>query len=466
MNLMLPILIPTVLGYLIISVLLGNDRDVTLTERIALAYPLGIGLITLQMFFLGIVRVPLQIYIITSLVLLEIAFISVWGYRKNIRLFRRDQTTASCHTASERQPYKAFLEFILVIWIWVKLGTVFYETTLRPIYSFDTITNWAVRAKLFYYSHSLLLHADSSDFFGRGVIHSYGNYPPLNPLAQMWMALWIGNFDEMLVKLWTPFYLVCAAIYLYKIALKETNRLTALVLVIMLVSSPFVAFHSAETMSDLPLAVYILFALHALLNVIRGRMSYLPLVGLFAVLAMFIKGEGTFIALPIFISTACVLWQGVRDGKYSLKAIIIPALLPYLLIVPWLIFKVVYDLGNGADEIYLTLVFRPMMALDYIKLIFGLQNFNVVFIFIFIALIINGKPDKEILLLSFPIVVYAAFFVSLYVFMAYYSDLDRFSAAVFRNILTYYPASFLILILLIRRMTAIDVTHRSSSTDQ
>ena len=111
-----------------------------------------------------------------------------------------------------------------------------------------------------------------------------------------------------------------------------------------------------------------------------------------------------------------------------------------------------YKLGYGVDEIYLTLVLRPIMILDYLQLIMGLQNFNVVFLFMPVLLLLHGKFDKELALMLFAVGFYVLFFLSVYVFVAYYSDNERFSEGVFRNTLTYYPATMLIMTLLVKRL--------------
>ncbi len=445
------IILPTILAYLIVSILLNDDKQVSVLERLAISYPLGIGLLTTQIMLLGFAKIQLRLPVIVSLIVFEIVCALIWVVYHKMNIFSQ---IPQIKEKSKSNKYQNMASYFLITWISLKLATVFLETYLRPIYTFDTFTNWSVRAKVFFHSSSLLLDPASYDFFGRGIIHSSANYPPMNPLAQMWTALWLGSFDEVYVKIWVPFFLLSATIYLYKVASRDTNRLTSLTIVAIFISSPLISAHATETMSDFPLAVYILFAVSALQKVVRGRWAFLPLAGLFSVCGMLLKGEGLFIAIPLFMSCCYLVWSEVRSGKRSLSSLITPLLLPYLLVLPWFVFRSIYKLGNGADDIYLTIVFRPLMLIEYFWLIIGLQNFNVVFVFIPIMLACYGKFDRELYIVMFTVGFYVMFFLSLYVFVSYYTDGSKLSECVFRNALTYYPAALLIVILLIKRLLA------------
>lgn len=454
MMVLIPVLLATLLGFGVASALLLRDKQTRLLERAALAYPLGLGLITIQMFLLGVAKVPLKLTTTAPLVITEVAVLCIWLFRQQAG-FAGESISADLSRRTHRGKNTKVLETILTLWITIKIATVFVEASLRPIFSFDTFTNWSVRAKAFYYSGSLLLDPLAADFFGRGISHSLGNFPPLNPLAQVWMAQWLGSFDEVLVKFWSPFYLVSMVVYLYLIIAKELSRLFSLIIVVFLISSPLLALHATETMSDLPLAVYILFGLVAILNVSRGRMAYLPLIGIFSSLAMFNKAEGIIIALLLCVTCLVVLCQDSRLGKYSFRAVAIPFFLPYLLALPWLIFKFVYNLGLGPDPSTKVLYFNVIRTFEYITDFLVLQNFNLIFLFIPILLILYGRYDREILLMIVPIGTFALFFLSIYVFIAYYADYSSgYSSNVYRNALTFYPSACLIMALLLKRLTS------------
>jgi hypothetical protein len=447
MILALAILLPTILGLITMQLILRNDHQLSFLEMTAYAYPIGIGLVTYQMFILGIFRVPLQLPFVLIIILAEIGVLAfcMYGSRWSHPIMPDFITSRGF---SKGRGILFFVEIVAVVWVGIKLGTVLIETYLRPIQAWDAWANWSARAKVFYYSHSLLLDVPSSDILGKGVIDANSNYPLMNAMAQVWMALWAGNFDEVLVKFWIPFFLLSATLHLFIIGMREMNRLLSLLIIILFLSSPLMSLHATETYSDLALAVYALFALSSFLQVIRGESRHLPLIGIFCTLAMFTKDEGLFFAVPLLLSCCVFLWK--RSDGISFRKEMITCCSPCLLILPWLFCKFYFNLGMGADYIEFALTFRPDIMLQYVIYMSGLMNFNILFIFIPVMLVLYNKSNITIAYLTFPVAAYALFFVCLYGFTTFFSQNVHFSTGIFRNTLTYYPSCFLLAILLIK----------------
>ncbi len=194
------------------------------------------------------------------------------------------------------------------------------ETYLRPIFAWDSFANWSAGAKAFYYSHSLLLNTSPEDFFGKGLLNRNANYPPHNPLMQVWMSLWIGHFDEVFVKFWSPVYLLAMSIYLYVIMAKETSRLIALSMLVLFLSSPLMSVHSIEAYSDVSLSVYILFSLIMFLFAMRGKSEYWALIGFYSAEALFTKDEAPFFVIPLLMAAIIFYWQNREQGLIPRKA--------------------------------------------------------------------------------------------------------------------------------------------------
>lgn len=462
MSLLAPLLLPGVLGYLITSLLLGRDAASDPADRLACAFPLGMGMVAFQMFLLGLFRIPLLLGNILPLVLVEIAVMGGYLYRRRPPSSARGGVCLRGAPPPPAARWRQLLALVLGAWIVLKLGTVCYETTLRPIFAWDSWANWSARAKTFYYASNLLLGGPAGDILGRGVIDVNSNYPLFNAMSQLWMALWAGGFDEIRVKCWAPCFLVSATVGLYAAGARETSRLLALAVVAIFLSSPLLALHATEAYSDLPLAVYLLLALSSLLRVMRGRKQYLPLIGLFAFLALFTKDEALFFVIPFSISCSTFLW--LQTGKQFRPAarLVLRALWPCLLIAPWFFCKSFYHLGMGADYVTATLGFRPRMLYRFFSYLFKYNNYNVVLLFLPVMWLTRDKSDRSLTLLAFPVVFYALFFLSLYVFTDFFSQRLMFETAVYRNSFTYYPCACLLLILFMRLPEA---SHDASRLD-
>lgn len=446
------LIIPTILGYLLISIILKKD-DSDIIERICLSYPIGMGLLTMQMFLLGLLRIPLTLQYSSLPIFIELIILTVYILKKKIQLLPKISSLDKNKTEKSNFFTKLLILF-LSIFIAAKVGSIFLETFLRPIHAWDSWANWSARAKAYYYSNSLLLNEHLEYFLGKNIVLSIISYPLHNPLSQVWISLWIGHFDEVYVKFWSPVYLLCITAYLYKFITKEINRIYASLIVIIFLSSPLLAYHSIEVYSDLTLSAYLFFILLSFINILRGKLSYLPIIGLLVAESLFIKDESLFFVIPLLISLFIFLWKKRRDC--NLYNSLISLLIPILYIVPWYAFKFSHSLGLGAEHIRLNFVFHPEILKDVFFLFLSLDNFGILFIAIVAFLIVNGRPSYEISFILPVLAFYAMFFVMLYIFTSFYYEHFMLGTVFFRNVLTYYPSAFLLITLLIK-----DIRYKS-----
>jgi 4-amino-4-deoxy-L-arabinose transferase-like glycosyltransferase len=438
-----------------------------LGERIGLSFPLGAGIITLQMFLLGILRVPLTLFNTTAPVFVELAGLAIWILSKKILLIPNPKLGLLAEfTSSENHWVKKCAFAVLALWIVAKLGSVFLLTGLRPIYSWDAWSVWCAAAKIFYNAHSLLLDASPQDFFGKNAVDRIIFYPLHSMLIQVWMSLWIGKFDEVLVKFHSPTYLLSMAICFYYITAREINRLFALALLAVVLSSPLMSYHAIELNSDLMLGVYLFLASASFLKAMRGNAAYWVLTGIYSSAALFTKIEALFFVLP-FLMSAIVYFRfnGTRDSKKFAHIALL--FTPFLTMIPWYVFQLYYGLGLSAmadfGSAVTTFYFGANSVLastplsDYLEILGGyffalvsLNNFNVIIFFLPLLLIAHGKLTKESLYLLFPVACYMLFFLMLYMFTLYRTWF-LLGTVSYRNALTYFPTLCLLTVLLLKK---------------
>ena len=139
------ILLPTILGFGIITLILQEDRDTGLLERLGLSYPLGAGILTIQMFLLGLLRVPFSVWSLSVPVVIEIVAIVLWT-RHRVIPFSPPVSFGFYQELSSRdtRPFRKVLLTVLLVWVFVKIGSVLLETSLRPIFAWDSWANWSV----------------------------------------------------------------------------------------------------------------------------------------------------------------------------------------------------------------------------------------------------------------------------------------------------------------------------------
>jgi len=467
------ILLPTILGFFIIAVILRNDVETTLGERIGFSFPLGAGILTLQMFLLGVLRVPLTLLNTTAPIVVELIGLAIWICWKKIPFIpiisKPESSLFDEFSSSQNHWAKKCVFAILLLWIVAKIGSVFLLTGLRPIYSWDAWAEWSAGAKVFYNAHSLLLDAPAQDFFGKSALLRMIFYPLHNTLLQIWISLWNGTFDEVLVKFCNPIYLLCLAICFYYTTVRETNRILALTLLVIILSSPLMSYHAIELNSDLMLGVYLFLASVSLLKAMRGNVAYWILTGVYSTEALFIKEHAFFFILPLILSAIVYLSFDIKRDHWKFH--ILSMLIPFLAIIPWYIFVHYYGLGfealqSFANPVYNAifsedpnrinkyLTFHPEILTGYFYWFVTLNNFNVILFFSPLLLIAHGKLTKESLYLLFPIVCYMLSFIILYMFTIAFAWF-LWGTIFFRNTLIFYPTICLLIVLLLKKYTTI-----------
>jgi hypothetical protein len=442
--------LPALLGFLVLAVLLRNEHDTGLVERLCFSYPLGTGLLTVQMFVLGLLRVQLTLVNTSLPIFVEIVLLSAWIVIQKITVVPKlSFGLRDVFLSPEVSRGKKIAVVLLILWAGVKLFSVFVETGLRPIYAWDAWANWSVGAKLFYATKSLLLDSPPQDFFARGAVLRITAYPLHNPMMQTWISLWNGGFDEVLVKFWNPVYLLCLAGCFYLTARRELNNLTALVLLVVFLSSPLLSYHAIEAYSDLALSVYLFLATISFLYAMRGREAFWILTGAFSAQALFTKDEALFFVVPLCISAFFYIWRDSTDAMRKQYAMMKLAV-PLILAAPWYIFKFSHALGLGADVIKLEFTFHPEIILSAIQQLYSLGSFNVIIVFFPLLLLLSGKPSQEFLHVFLAAASYAVFFAAVYICTTFYYFNFSVGTVFFRNILTYYPVIGLLTILLLK----------------
>lgn len=416
------LLIPSILGFLVVSIILRDEAD--FLEKVSLSYPLGAGLVTMQMFIIGIMRIPFELWYLLPLFIAEIVILSF--YLRKLKI-------VSVPLSFKLSPLVAIIISISII----KLTTVFLETFFRPIYAWDAWANWSAGAKLFYHNKGLLLDKPE-EFLGKGYVLRIISYPLHNPLMQTWIALFAGNFDEVLVKFWSPLYLLSMSLMLYWLVKKESNELISSIVLIIFLSSPLLCYHSIEVYADLCLGAYIFFSTISFLYFMNGRKNYLPLIALFVAEGLFTKDEAIFFGIPLILSVIIYLLHQ-KSFKRSLFSLI-----PVIYILPWYIFKISNSLTIGAEFIKFDLTFHPDVLPEIIFHLLTFQNFNTVFIAFPLLLFLSGISDRKLLHILGPIIFYTCFFVSIYMFTSFYYEQFIQGTVFFRNMLTLYPAIMLL----------------------
>jgi len=451
-RLLIALLVPALCGYLIVSSMQAQER-MGFFEKLSLGFGAGVGLIALETFVLGVFGLSFSAPLIAVILALLTSPFVVLRYMNPVRPAPEQPTPAGV----EKGGLKSAIIVIILLWLAFKAGFVLFEGLYRPIISNDAWWNWSSGAKVFFYARGLLLEPGSEHFFGLGY-RPFLSYPLLNPLAQVWISLVLGDFHEALSKAWAPVYYLGMLSIVYFAVRKEGGgggRFPALLTTFFLSAAPLLTFHTLDAYSDLPLAFYVLSGSVMLWQYMEedgyGR---LVLSGLFFSMGAFTKNEGL-----VYISAGLValLAFNVIEGKKRWAGLFYYAAPAALYIAPWLLFKAYYGIGYGhgtgtgvgfgdvAGGITWAPELHPEVIGIFLKEIFLTVNHGLVFPFLAVVTVLGyrivlGTNVKYLYLI---VLVIAAVLLFFYIATNDYTYvLSR--AAVNRNALTFLPLSFLI----------------------
>jgi hypothetical protein len=443
LTIIIALAIPAVTGTLLVSLILGEDAGAG--EKVFLGFGTGLGVLSYEMFLTGLLRVPFSVAGITvpQLVLMAVLAAVMYARLKPSRMRAPEE-----RGGVGIKGFEVVLAAVMAVWVLLKIGFVFYESVNRPIYSWDTWANWSAGAKFFFYSRGLVLDPSSEHFFGAGY-RAFLGHPLHSVLLQVYSALWLGAFDEIYVKSWTPFYFVSMLGIVYVALKREAGVFYGVAGAFSLASFPFLTWHAQDAYSDFPLSWYSLAAFVTFWRyMLTGNGRFLVLSGALSGMGMFVKNEGLFFVMAL---GAVLVLYSIFERKPLVTNLFYFSLPVLVLAGPWLVFKSANDFGFGHTGSELKWLGDPTIRggertgvhwdiiVPALKQVFLTANFSLLFPF-WIAVSALGMRTvarSEIKYLNLAILVVIAGFVFVYLTLENMSVIE--GTGIHRNILTYAP---------------------------
>jgi hypothetical protein len=473
-NLFFALAIPTLVGFLFAAWFLSEDREFGFFHKLFFGYGLGLGFLSYSMFILGVFGPPYTIFTITSVQVLFsiiLVYLIYRGVGIKEAVFREGLWTAGYEAVKGLGGWKLYLSAFLAAWLFLKIGIVLYECMVRPMFAWDTWTNWSAGAKLFFFEKGLILDQTDEYFFGTGY-RAFLGHPLHTPLLQVWISLWQGEFHDAYVKAWSAFYFTSLLGIFFLAVKREAGWFYGLVSVFFLSSMPLLTYHGIEGYADLPLAFYGLASALCLWKYLgSGKNRYISLCGIFIAFACFTKNEGLLFFLAIVMALCLFI---VVEKKRALP-IFGYFLLPFIVFAgPWFLFKFINGLGFGHSGAASAMVWfsdptfgqetprgvRPEIFSVAFKELFFKANFNLIIPFWLFVSVAGVKTimRTNIKYLFVVILAVMAMFIFLYFTLEVtaVTELTGFN----RNTLTYVPIIFFASALLAGRIWP----HRGKGT--
>lgn len=327
------------LGYVLAT---GLAPAFSRLERVAAGYGLGILVITLWMLALSALSLPFHLPLILAP---PLALVGGWWAGGRIFGGGAGEPCSPGPPLQSSQPLQG--------WDWVFLGLLtavllfaILRAALYPMWSWDAISTWGFKAKVFYLRGGVDLQGFE--------IHNY--YPNLIPLLLTYLYLCLGQITDHLVKLVFPLWGGSLLIILYGILARlGLTRRQALGATTFLATSglTFLA-HLHIAYADLGLTYFTLGAAGLVYLWLKDLSppGTLPLAACFFAGMVWCKFEGASLAGTILLAAGLTLaWlrpSGLGRRLLALGWPLAGLLLGYL---PWRLFAATRGIETGADHL-------------------------------------------------------------------------------------------------------------------
>jgi hypothetical protein len=422
----LAIALATTVGYLLLRTI-DSRRWWRPAGTLAISYGLGIGVVTWVMQILSFARIkftPFSLLVSIGVVALTLI---LTGLRRAIGGdLPKPSSVAEDLIKRGRSLRDIWVEGLLSVLIAFQVILTVTLSLLTPIEAFDVVAIWGLKAKATFMAQGIPTEFLLDQSYRNYAYHP--DYPLLVPLAQSYCCFLSDRFDEYISKLIFPgFWLGC--LLLLGVAGERLGlcRRERLGMMFLLGAIPFYSSQTTTGYADVILAFYFGTGTIFLYWWVRDeRLADLVLSSLLLGFAGMTKNEGLALGLICWLVMIAFI---IRDNKRtSIKSRWMLCGL-YLLIqlavqLPWLMFRASFRLSNDVvnkDALWASLHWSTLKRVgpilyQYQTQIFGLKNWNLIWISFLVVLVLRGKAimKKDARYLLFPILMCVLVYTAIY----------------------------------------------------
>jgi len=161
--------------------------------------------------------------------------------------------------------------------------------------SFDSIGNFAFKAKLFFMEARVPYEL----FVNKSIDIQHPDYPLFIPLSETWVYMFLGKWNDLFVKALFPMFFAALLVIFYFALKRIIGKRFAFISTFFLATIPHFLNYATIGYADFALAMFysVSFLYLFLWISYRRENKYLFLAALFSILAVWTKNEGIMLSL-------------------------------------------------------------------------------------------------------------------------------------------------------------------------
>jgi 4-amino-4-deoxy-L-arabinose transferase-like glycosyltransferase len=357
-----------------------------LPEFLSFSFFTGIGVISCQLFlyfllgirftFWNIIYLPGACFIFIVLYFIFKKKPSNWDFKALVPL--------------------SFSEKLILAGLLLQVLYVFYITLPRPVDSYDALWNYALKARIFYFSQGI-----PEGFFSWGGA-TVGNvdYPLMLPFLMTWVYIFIG-FNDLIVTNVMPVIYVFFLVLLYFLLRRFFDRKYALFGVFVLATIQQIANYAAIMYAELLLLVFVTTAFLYFMHYINSNdRAYIMLASCSFGFSLLVKIEAiVFVFAFLFCMALLLIKKNLSGKKHILRDLAVSIVIISVIAGPWLVFKhyrgltsVAIDIaGLTPERLISNIKETPILLYELQKQVFGPKKWNIFWMAVILILIFKNK---------------------------------------------------------------------------
>ena len=284
-------------GEALLRLLFRKEEGPQGLERIAFAWIVGVGGVTLVQYGVSFVGLP---HWPTPLIVVALV---VWGGLRTSRVYPPARPGDGA-----MQPDEKALMGVAAGMAVLALGIAWFV----PIAGWDELINWGYRGHVFH--HSGPTAEKIADYAALSPRHKA--YPPGVPLTQSFVTLMMGRWDDARATIPISIYYLVSGLLVFAAVRGAASRRMALLYAALLLTAPMMVLMSPLGMADLPLGCVMLAAMIAVDRWDGRRPGWILLAGACLALLSWMKLDGGALKLLVL---GVALLKAVSLGRHRWK---------------------------------------------------------------------------------------------------------------------------------------------------
>lgn len=327
--------VPTLAGWWLLDGCFAARALFGRVERLALAFVLGTGALTLAMLLLSFAGVRFDTRVLSAVLLVPAGAVA---------LVRGRRVAAPPPAAAAAAPSSPPLRIVLLAAIALSLLATAARTMLVEIDHWDAWAMWAYKAKIFFVHR--LVPVDLFPEFERTFGH--WDYPQHVPLLETWILLFHGEWNDQLPRVLFPLFHAATCMHAFAFLRRNVAVEPALLGALLFAALPGLQTWVIGTMVEPMMICCFVASLGMLLRwMLEGDGRLLVLSGLLAGLGGWTKNDGLALLVSLAVTFGIHLLVESRSEPRRAAAAFAGFVLPGALVVlPWSLFTRFAGLEN------------------------------------------------------------------------------------------------------------------------